>query len=183
MFAVYPMPAIVTALGLSYVVSLLPASRRLRRLVIWGIALLYLVNISVYLDRYFIHFPRNEAQFWGYGYKKLAEVTDSEPYSHVRTIISHPEYSPYIFLLFYQKTDPELFRQSVIRYAPTGDNFVHVRSFGRFEFRDIDWNRDPDGKTLVVAVSEEVPGVIEGRYREEFITLPDGTPRFTLVSF
>ena len=41
--------------------------------------------------------------------------------------ISRPDYSPYIYYLFYNQISPKLFQNQVIRYADTSEGFSHVK--------------------------------------------------------
>ncbi len=182
MFAIFPLPPLLVALGVFWVLgNLKPKAVRLSFTLIVAIALL--VNFGVYLEQYYIHFPRNEGQYWGKEYKQLNGLLSSEEYSRKKIVMSRPEYSPYIFLLFYSGYDPKLYQQEVQRYPPTTDQFVHVKSFGRYSFRSINWEQDrelPD--TLLVEYSQELPDFIKkGPYRFKETLLPTMRPFFTIV--
>ena len=120
--------------------------------------MLFMINIVVYMDRYYVHFPKNEAPSWGIGYKELLSYIDQPLQKSKTLIMANPETSPYIFLLFYGKENPALFQQKAEHYDPTPDGFYHVRVFGRYQFRQIDWERDifyPNA--LLVDYVERVP--------------------------
>ena len=110
MFAIFPMLSLVTALGLTKFIDMLNTWFKNKLLyknsVLLIIFALFIINMLVYMDRYFVHFPHNEAQSWGIGYKALVDVIFQEKYASKEVIMSHPEYSHYIFLLFYNKYDP-----------------------------------------------------------------------------
>ncbi|OGG11335.1 hypothetical protein A2Z00_02575 [Candidatus Gottesmanbacteria bacterium RBG_13_45_10] len=129
----------------------------------------------MYLDRYFFEFPLNEAASWGYGYKALTTLFESPQYKGKRVIMSRPEFSPYIFLLFYSAYDPQTYRYEAKRYPPTADGFVDVSSFGRFEFRDIHWNNDSClPSTILVDYVDEKSSYIYPN--SQVIRLPNGNP-------
>lgn len=141
MFAIFPILPLVTASGLWWVLSKIKILRM--RFIIAGIiAILFLVNISIYLNRYYVYFPRNEAQNWGIGYKELSNLLAQPQLLGKKVIMSNPEQSPYIYFLFYQKYNPSLYQKIALRYPPTEDGFYHVKSFGRYEFRPINWKKD-----------------------------------------
>ena len=142
MFAIFPLPPILVALGLVWLWTNLPKQKLFRGIVVTVLVLGFAVNIAIYLDRYYIHFPATEWINWGTGYKKLANTLSREENKSKRVIVTNPEYSPYIFLLFYSGFDPATFQTAVVRYPPTNDAFVHVKAFDRFEFRDIDWKAE-----------------------------------------
>lgn len=155
MFTIFPLPPILVALGLVWLWTNLPKPKLVRGVITAVLVLAFLANVSVYLDRYFIHFPATEWAHWGAGYKKLTETLTSEKNKTKRVVITNPEYSPYIFLLFYSAFDPATYQKTAVRYPPTDDAFVHLKAFGRFEFRAIDWKTDPQlSNTLLVDINQ-----------------------------
>lgn len=156
MFAIFPALPIAVALGLDFLMR--------KRIVLVLVVLLYSINIAVYLDRYYVHFPKIEAAAWGVGYKELLHYINQPLQQSKTVIIANPESSPYIFLAFYGKENPALFQKKVERYAPTPDGFYHVRVFGRYQFRQIDWERDifyPNA--LLVDYLERIPDQYKSR--------------------
>ena len=152
MFTIFPLPPILTALGIIWLLHLLKKRTVLRYLAVLTMILAYSINIAYYLNRYYTHFPIEEAKNWGIGYKQLASIVTSEKYQTKQVIMARPEYSPYIFLLFYSKFDPATYQKTAVRYPPTDDDFVHVAAFDRFQFRDINWTLDPLQKdTILIA--------------------------------
>ena len=142
MFAIFPLPPILVALALVWLWTNLPKQKLFRNTIVVVLVFAFLSNIAIYMDRYFIHFPATEWTNWGTGYKKLAKTLSQEENKSKRVIVTNPEYSPYIFLLFYSGFDPATYQNTVTRYPPTNDAFVHVKAFDRFEFRDIDWKAE-----------------------------------------
>ncbi len=183
MFAIYPLPPILIALAIQKTLQAISSKKNLWNIAIVSIAIAYIFNISIYFDRYFIHFPQNEAQYWGYGYKQLAQVLQNPKTANKHIIISHPEYSPYIFLLFYMHYDPLSYQQKTNRYPPTDDAFVHVKNFDRFEFRSIDWTKDmllPN--TILIDFSEDIPhDILLDKQNIKNITLPNSKFLLTIV--
>lgn len=142
---------------------------------------LFIINVLIYLDKYFVHFPRNEAESWGIGYKALNELLMNHPYYPRKVIMAHPHYSPYIYLLFYSKYNPASYQKEAVRYPPTQDGFVDVKEFGRYEFRNIDWNKDLKLDAILVAWSSQVPASIKTSYKTREISLPNGKSMFTVI--
>lgn len=118
----------------------------------------YAVNFGIYMDRYYVHFPKNEAQYWGIWYKELTKVLASDQYKDDQVIVSHPEQSPYVFILFYSGFDPATYQKESVLYPPTPDGFYNVKSFSRYEFRPINWTEDVGRrKTVMVEKYDEIP--------------------------
>ena len=158
MFAIFPLPPILIALGITWLLSLFRKQSFFRSLVLTTIILAYLANFAIYMDRYYVHFPKEEANNWGIGYKNLTTLLATDAYKEKQIVMTQPEASPYIFLLFYSNYDPATYQKQVLRYPPTDDAFVHVKGFGRFQFRDIKWSSDlatPD--TILIEETKDVP--------------------------
>lgn len=141
MFSIFPIPPLITGIGLFWFINKIRNRKLLINLSIIIISILFILNFGIYIDRYYLHFSREEAQNWGLGYKELNNIL-SKKESSKKVIISKPEESPYIFLLFYSKYDPAKYQKEVVRYPPTSDGIINVKRFGRFEFRYIDWSKE-----------------------------------------
>lgn len=179
MFSIFPILPLITSMGIIYVLSLVG---KYKKIAIGILSVLFVLNFGMYMDRYYVHFPYNETQNWGNGYKDLAQLLEKK-YSQKQVIITHPEYSPYIFLLFYTKFDPAIYQKSAVRYPITTDGFVHVRKYDRYEFREIDWGKDLHASnTLLVAFPKEVPDFVRhGKYKVSEIFLPSKKSMFTVI--
>ncbi|MEK7119684.1 MAG: glycosyltransferase family 39 protein, partial [Patescibacteria group bacterium] len=93
MFAIFPLPPILTALGIIWLLHLLKKRTVLRYLAVLTMILAYSINIAYYLNRYYTHFPIEEAKNWGIGYKQLTAIVTSEKYQSKQVIMARPEYS------------------------------------------------------------------------------------------
>lgn len=145
--------------------------------------LLVLVTFSIllftfyyYLHSYWIHTPVEYASSWQYGYKQaVQEVTKLES-GFEKVIVTYAYDQPYIFFLFYNLTDPAWYQ------ANWGEGEIQRanRSFGKFEFRNIDWGKDSKlQNTLLVGTPTEIPQGVEGFIKD--INYPDGTVAFRIV--
>ena len=64
----------------------------------------------------------------------------------------------YTSLLFYSLYNPAEFQTTVVRLPDDNEGFSVVRSFGKYEFRDIDWTTDtksPD--TPIITTTDRKP--------------------------
>lgn len=181
MFAIFPMLSIITAFGIYWLLTDVIKRKLFKNIFLGLFVALFIMNIFIYLDRYFVHFPRNESVNWGIGYKALNDLLISPAFSSRKIVMSRPNYSPYIYFLFYSKYNPGLYQKQALRYPPTRDGFVDVREFGRYEFRDIDWNKDLQRDIVLVAWSSQVPESVKTLYKTQEITLPNAESQFTVI--
>ncbi len=181
MFAIFPLPAILVALGAVSIFAFLrtKGTSALRAGIII-LCTLYVMSIANYLYLYHVQFPKNETHHWGYAYKRLAPYLTG-PYADKKVIMSHPERSPYIFLLLYMNYDPATYQTEALRYPPTDDAFVHVAGFNRFSFREIDWKKDLTNDSVIVDFYQNVPPQYRPLIRETIIA-PNGTPALAIIS-
>lgn len=105
--------------------------------------LLYFLFVTLYLflfSKYYLNFLGNYfskySKEWQYSYKIVFSEYKDLINSSSRVIVSDNFGQPYIFALYYLKTDPDEFLNS--RTLSTVDRwgFSTVASFGKFEFRE-----------------------------------------------
>ncbi|MBI3379806.1 glycosyltransferase family 39 protein [Candidatus Gottesmanbacteria bacterium] len=120
---------------------------------------LFFINCIIWADRYFIHFPLKRVSEWGEGYSKLLTyLKENNNFVAKEIVMSRPEYSPYIYFLFYNSVDPSYYQNAAVRYPETEEGFQHVAKFDNYSFRQIDWTGDlaiPD--RLYIEWSEQIP--------------------------
>ncbi len=130
------------------------------RWVVVGIAaVLMVINISIFLDRYFIHAPFEYSEGWVYGSKQAVQeintLTATKKYDQI--FISDTYGQPYIFYLFYSHFPPQEF-QKTVNLEQTGADVGTVRQQGQVHFRHVYWPEDKGIKnSLFVAPIEELP--------------------------
>lgn len=179
MFAIFPILPLVVAMGILYV---LPFFSKYKKIAIGILSILFAINFGVYMDRYYVHFPYNQTQNWGNGYKNLTNILSVEKYKGKKIIMNHPEYSHYVYILFYTKYDPKRYQENAVRYPPTNDGFVHVKSFDRYEFRDIIWEKDLSSPNkIIIAFPDEVPDYVRINYSTSEVMLPNQKSIFTMT--
>lgn len=115
----------------------------IRRVMMIFLPVLFLFNFLFWWDRYFIHFPLKRADKWGEGYSKLISYLNSNNnFDASEIVMTRPDYSPYIYFLYYNKVDPLYYQNSAQRYAETKEGFQHVAGFGNYKFRAVGWFHD-----------------------------------------
>ncbi len=113
-------------------------------------------NFLIYLDRYYIHAPKEYPEYWLYGYKQAFEnLGDLQKYSKV--VITDTYGQPYIYYLFYTKYPPAKFQQQAKLDQPTVDVGT-VRKIDNIEFRHVFWPGDRGTKNgLFIGSMDELP--------------------------
>jgi hypothetical protein len=120
---------------------------------------LLIFNFIYYLHMYYVHTPIEVSQDWQYGYKQVVkEVTRIEK-NYQKIVVTYAYDQPYIYWLFYQKVDPAWYQKQ----APKGEIDRFYRSFGKYEFRYLTWEKDQKlSKTLLVGMPLEIPNNTSG---------------------
>ncbi len=108
------------------------------------------VIYGFYYFFYFLNYqyitPIENAEFYQYGMKQVAQYIKQNEYKYDRIIVESPVLygHPYIHIVSHMGYPPYLFQQTVKR----GDNYsvvppvAEVYGFGKIEFRNIDWRSD-----------------------------------------
>lgn len=138
LFLLMPLAVIVMAYGAGKIIDILRL-KRFSYLTIGILVVLFIANAFYFLDGYFIHFNVQRMRFWRYGEKQSVEL--ARKYPKYTVVVRKPEDFHYIYFLFYEKYDPQKFVKEVNYYPITSEGFLHVKSFGRFNFvNSIDYN-------------------------------------------
>nr|MBI5455864.1 phospholipid carrier-dependent glycosyltransferase [Candidatus Levybacteria bacterium] len=182
MFAIFPTLSLITSFGILYLLTDYFKKPIFRKIFIMLTVFMFLINFTVYIDRYYIHFARNETKSWGFIYKNLIASLQEENLINKNIVVSQPTRSPYIFFLFYLKYDPAAYQKESIRYPKTADGFSDVMNFANFTFRDLDWGKDINlSDTVLVDDYINSPHDSVGK-RTTYTYLPSGEPMFTIAA-
>lgn len=173
-----PMYQIFTAFGIKYLIDFSYKKKyQYLQLTTMLITTLYLFNFIYYLDMYYVHGGVEQAPSWQYGYREAVREVSRLESSYDNIIITYEYDQPYIYFLFYQKIDPSWYQKN------WGDGEIKrsERSFGKYTFRDIKWEKDKELKnTLLVGTTGEIPDTSGNLIKE--ISYPDGNIAFRIVS-
>lgn len=149
--AVVPFIHILSAFGAIFLGRLI----KLKYTTIGVIAIFLIFFINYFLNIISVY-PQKTSKDWQYGYKKIFIDFRDDLSKYDRVIISDEYAQPYIFALFYQKINPNIFRQTAIRNTVDQWGFSTVSSFGKFEFGKVDRLIKPnEGHSLIFAVAKE----------------------------
>ena len=121
------------------------------------VLILFIANFFYFLHSYLFHYSTSFSRDWQYGSKDSIEYAKEniDNYDQIRytTLLGRP----YIYFLFYFKTDPKIFREkAVIEKDIFG--FVTVSGFGKFLFADnLHTPKKGNEKILYINDSRKVP--------------------------
>lgn len=110
-------------------------------------------NIYYYLHDYYIHYPRDWAGEWQYGYKEVVKSVRKIEDQFDYILVTESYGRPYIYFLFYNQINPE-------DYWKTRDvdrdwfGFRYVNSFGKYVF-NLDKYPTLKGNILIVGRENE----------------------------
>jgi 4-amino-4-deoxy-L-arabinose transferase-like glycosyltransferase len=118
--------------------------------------LIILFNFFYYLNQYFVQQNYYTSADWQYGYKEAVEFVEKVGGKYDKIIVTNKPHldQSYMFFLFFLHYPPHLYQQ-VSKNASGG--FRETHSFGKYEFRPIEWNKDRAKKTLFVGRPEDFP--------------------------
>ena len=132
-----------------------------------GVAILFLLFFSVYLVKFFTNYSVLSSKDWQYGYKEIYTHYKSDFLKNREVYISDEYAQPYIFTLFYQQVDPELFRETSVLNSVDKWGQSKISRIGQEYKYDL---KDADGKENVIIFASE---------KEKFIDrIPIGEIKF-----
>jgi 4-amino-4-deoxy-L-arabinose transferase-like glycosyltransferase len=122
---------------------------RERRWVFWPIVAAYSLSFLSFIGTYFGGYSQNVAPsfFASFG----DAIRDADASTQGPICVTDHVNMPYIFVLFYTKEDPRVFRDTV-RYDNPGAEFQGVSQYGRYRFG---LNRCKDGSDVLIAAQDE----------------------------
>ena len=126
-------------------------------------------NVMLFGHQYFIHSQQEFATQWEYGLKRAAQTAAGWEGRVDKIIFTDAYKEPYVYVLFYGNKSPAWFNQLEGKQRHW---FMGYTSFGKYEFRQIDWQKDKYlGRGLLVGTAEEIPADASGIVEE--IMVPD----------
>ena len=106
---------------------------RLRKIAIVGFGIFFLLEFSLYLHRYFVHYPLESEEWWHCGFKEAAEYIKKEGGKYKYIVISDKGEPPLIFSLFWLGIDPKIPQENKIVDSNIGIPIRAVR-FGETDY-------------------------------------------------
>ena len=151
---------VFSAAGAMYAYKVISNLRNRRiKYALLGISMLLVsYNLIYYFTSYYVRFPLIYAKSWRMHDKELSLYLSENDKNYEKIIIDKDADFIYTSLLFYSKYPPGEFQKSVHRLADDSEGFSKVVSFGKYEFREINWDKDiKRPKTLLITNPGEKP--------------------------
>ena len=159
-FFLIPVIIICSALGVQVVLTWI---RRVRfsslkfAILIFSLVIIQ-YNILFYLTSYYIRFPVLYAKSWRSADKELSLFLKENEGKYDRVIFDQQAGFIYSSLLFYSQNSPLEFQKTAVWEKDDREGFSMPMSFGKYEFRPIDWQKDyPQERTLYITSPERKP--------------------------
>lgn len=129
------------------------------RILLFSVGSAFIVyNLLHYFVSYYVRFPISYAKAWRSEDKKLSLYLLNEEPNYEKIIIDPDSGFLYSSLLFFTKYSPQQFQKSVTWSPDDSEGFSLPRSFGKYEFRPIDWKTDYETpNTLLIIPKDSKP--------------------------
>lgn len=114
-------------------------------------------SLIYYFASYYVRFPVAYAKAWRLEDKALSLYIKENEGNYEKILFDKKAGFIYTSFLFYTAYNPSEFQKSVVRGADDSEGFSQVLSFGKYEFKDIDWSRDFKKGNLVITTVDRKP--------------------------
>ena len=151
--------SIISAFGIYSIYQETAKIKNLLKVGIWGVLIVfYLLGFIRYFDSFIVHLPKENSQYWQYGYKEMVRYVAKNKDGYEKVIFTQKYMQPYIYYLFYNQYDPaEYQRKAKLTEDPRGDVGT-VEQLDNIEFRNVYWPEDRNlKKTLFIGNQYELP--------------------------
>lgn len=188
-FNMVPPLMIISALGLEFLLfKIFKISNRLKTLILMSSLAIFAYFFTFYLASYYIFTPLRTYKGpggWQCGYKELVEFIPPIKDRYNKVIVDTSYQGPYIFFLFYEKYQPDLYQLQANLVQESPDVLGEGPGYDNYEFRPIYWPEDRGlKKTLFAGPPERISekDILEKEARIlKRIYFPDGKIAFLVV--
>ena len=123
-----------------------------------GFFMLVTYSLTFYFLSYYYRFPVLYAPSWRTADKEAALYIKNNQDNFNKIIIDQDSGFIYTSLLFYNRFSPQEFQETSQRQPDDAEGFSRVKSFGKYEFRPIDWQKDyQPGVLLIAKATDSLP--------------------------
>lgn len=126
----FPALSVISAFGLFTIISYLSKQHLLTKAFIASFTIFAAFNITFYLHQYYIHSNTYRPWIRQDGYKELVNQVNNLLPNYKKVVITNRESAPTIFVLFYNKFNPEIFQKET--KESTMRDFDRI-NFGKYE--------------------------------------------------
>lgn len=150
---------VFSGLGFVSLISFIRQQKKLylSQLLFGCLTLFIALSCFYYFASYYVRFPLAYAKQWREEDKYLSLYLSLHEKEYDKVIFDTHAGFVYTSFLFYTHYSPQLFQQTVKRAPDDGEGFSSVIAFGKYEFKDIDWVRDYQPRTLIITTTERKP--------------------------
>ncbi|MDI6785147.1 MAG: glycosyltransferase family 39 protein [bacterium] len=143
---VSPVLVTISAMGIYYLSELV---KKRKNLILIVVLALYVLSFERYIYKFGNEYNNLSFDAWQYQYKELIEKNSDNFSKYEKVYITDKYAQPYIFFLFYQKVDPNLFINTKTLNDVSDWGFSTVKSFDKFNFIK-DCGVNSNEKSLVI---------------------------------
>ena len=141
----YPAFAVIVSVGAWVIFKHLPRIGKVGLFI--PVTIIYLATVVFLANDELLYSPVVTYGEYQPGFENSVPFLNSISDKYSKVVIDSPHIAGYIFFLFYGKYDPRLYQsQAAHREKNSG---VETYSFGKYEFRQIDWLKDRDSKNVL----------------------------------
>jgi len=158
-FLVVPLE-IFSAIGLISLISELKVIKQkyIQLSVLIVVMLTIIYSIGFYFSSYYVRFPIYYAKQWRQQDAELSKYIKANESYYDHIIFDSKSGFIYTSYLFYSLYSPDSFYNGVKRLPDDKEGFSKVENFGKFEFRDINWQSDyKTPRTLIITNNNSRP--------------------------
>lgn len=132
--------------------------RKFVRLIFIFISLSLFYSLIYFLLTYFIVSPKRDIDNHNWQMQQIVQMVGAKYDEYDLIIFPGTQWSPYIYFLYYNQTNPDVARQQLIYFPIDDEGFKHVERLDKISFELATWREDPDKRILYVLKREEIPG-------------------------
>ncbi len=120
-------------------------------------SLFILFNFIYYCASYYVRFPLLYTKQWRLEDKAVSEFLQVNDQKYDKVIFDQKAGFIYTSLLFFNSYSPLLFQKTEIRENEDAEGFSMVKSFGKYQFKDINWTDDYHKGNIIITTADRIP--------------------------
>lgn len=161
-FLVFPL-TVFSAYGLKELVKTISVLKNkfFKLSIFSSFSLLFFFSLIYYFSSYYIRFPVFYADAWRDQDRQLMQYINTVDNDYDEIVFEENSGFIYSSYLFYNRFEPALFQNSVVREPDDAEGFSKVLGFGKIKFKKINWEADsqrPPKRLFIVADDQKLPG-------------------------
>lgn len=138
-------------------VQLVDGIKKYKKVIVGFLLFLLFLNFIYFYHDYFTNYISQYSGEWQYGYKQSIDYVKSVEKNYDFVQVTNYFGRPYIYYLFYTKTDPKYFRETA-NITRDVFGFVSVNGFGKYLFpQNYNYNLSVSKKVLYLNTADSVP--------------------------